>query len=135
MPFTYTLGLLALAIIIPFIILYLRKPKPKDRIIPSLMFLLQNRKTSKQYDFLRKFLTNLLFFIQLLALIGLSFAIAEPFIKIPYDVSLENTIIVLDVSASMQAKEAGTTRFEKAIKEAKKVLSGKNGIILAENVP
>ena len=134
MPFTYTLGLLALASLIPFIILYLRKPKPKDRIIPSLMFLLQNRKTSKQYDFLRKLLANLLFLIQLLALIGLSFAIAEPYIRIPYDISLENTVIVLDASASMQAEE-GATRFDQAIKEAKKVLSGKNSIILAENIP
>ena len=134
MPFTYTLGLLALASLIPFIILYLRKPKPKDRIIPSLMFLLQNRKTSKQYDFLRKLLANLRFLIQLLALIGLSFAIAEPYIRIPYDISLENTVIVLDASASMQAEE-GATRFDQAIKEAKKVLSGKNSIILAENIP
>jgi len=134
MPFANILGLIALASLIPFIILYLRKPRPVDRIIPSLMFLLQNRQTSKQYDFLRKFLTNLLFFIQLLALIGLSIVIAEPFINIPYDVSLENTIVVLDVSASMQADESGT-RFEKAIKEAKKVLSGKNSLILAENIP
>ncbi|MDP6600134.1 MAG: BatA and WFA domain-containing protein [Candidatus Woesearchaeota archaeon] len=135
MPFANTLGLIALASLIPFIILYLRKPRPQDRIIPSLMFILQNKKTSKQSDFLRKFLTNLLFFIQLLALIGLSIAVAEPFIKVPYDVSLENTIVVLDVSASMQADERGTTRFEKAIWEGKKVLSGKNSIILAENIP
>ena len=135
MGFANTLGLIALASLIPFIILYLRKPRPVDRIIPSLMFILQNRKTSRQYDFLRKFLTNLLFFIQLLALIGLSFAIAEPFIKVPYDVSLENTLIILDVSASMQADEGGSTRFDQAIKEAKKVLSGRNSIILAENIP
>ncbi|MBU90125.1 hypothetical protein CMO94_01175 [Candidatus Woesearchaeota archaeon] len=135
MPFANTLGLIALASLIPFIILYLRKPKPQDRVIPSLMFILQNKKTSNQNDFLRKFLTNLLFFIQLLALIGLSLAIAEPFTKVPYDVSLENTVVVLDVSASMQADEGGTTRFDKAIKESKKVLSGKNSIILAENIP
>jgi|TARA_B100001964_G_C14242946_1_gene605981 hypothetical protein len=135
MGFANTAGLLALASLIPFIILYLRKPRPQDRIIPSLMFILQNKKTSRQSDFLRKFLTNLLFFIQLLALIGLSIAIAEPFVKIPYDVSLENTILVLDVSASMQAEEGGLMRFDKAIREAKKALSGKNSIILAENVP
>src|SRR3989338_2907116 len=102
MPFANTIGLLALTSLIPFIILYFRKPRPQDRVIPSLMFILQNKKLSKQSAFLRTFLANLLFFIQLLALIGLSFAIAEPFVKIPYDVSLENTIIVLDVSASMQ---------------------------------
>jgi|TARA_Y100000310_G_scaffold93932_1_gene91572 hypothetical protein len=135
MGFANTLGLLALASLIPFIILYLRKPKPQDRIIPSLMFILQNKEMSKKYNFLRKFLTNLLFFIQLLALIGLSIAVAEPFVKVPYDVSLENTILVLDVSASMQAEEGGSMRFDKAIKEAKKAISGKNSIILAENTP
>ena len=135
MPFGNTLGLIALASLIPFIILYLRKPKPQDRVIPSLMFILQNRKLSRQYDFMKKFLTNLLFLIQLLALLGLSIAIAEPYTKVPYDVSLENTVVVLDASASMQAREGGTTRFDKGIKEAKKVLSGKNSIILAENTP
>ena len=133
MGFENTFGLIALASLIPFILLWLRKPKPVDRVIPSLMFILENRKRSKQYDFWRKFLTNLLFFIQLLALIGLSFAIAEPFVKIPYDVSLENTIVVLDVSASMQAEHG--VRFENAIKEAKRSLSGRNSIIIAENIP
>ena len=135
MPFANTLGLLALLSLIPFIILYLRRPKPQDRVIPSLMFLIQNKKTSKQYDILKKFLVNLLFFIQLAAIIGLSFSIAEPYIKIPYDVSLENTVIVLDASASMQAEEGTTARFDQAINEAKKVLSGKNTIVFAENIP
>jgi len=81
MGFTNTLGLIALASLIPFIILYLRKPRPQDRVIPSLMFLLQNKKTSKQADFLRKFLTNLLFFIQLLVLIGLSLVMRIYFVQ------------------------------------------------------
>ncbi|MAE42591.1 hypothetical protein CMO93_02375 [Candidatus Woesearchaeota archaeon] len=135
MAFLNSVGLWALLSLIPFILLYLRKPKPQDRVIPSLMFILQERKTSQRYNFLQKFLTNLLFLIQLLALIGLSIAVAEPFVKMPYDVSLENTIIVLDASASMQSDEGGKTRFEQAVKEAKKVLSGKNSIILAENIP
>jgi len=76
-----------------------------------------------------------LFLIQLLILIGLSFTIAAPFIKLPYDVSLENTVVILDASASMQAEEGGKTRFQEAVKEAKKVVSGRNSIILAENIP
>jgi len=135
MEFANTIGLFALLGLIPFIILYLRKPKPQDKIIPSLMFVLQNKKNSKQYALLRKFLTNLLFFIQLIALLALSLAVAEPFIKISYDVSLENTVVVLDASASMQAEEGGVSRFERAISEAKKAFSGKNSIILAENTP
>lgn len=135
MGFENTVGFLALLSLIPFIILYLRKPKPQDRVIPSLMFVLQNKKTSRQYDILKKFLTNLLFFIQLLVLIALSIAVAEPVAKVPYDVSLENTIVVLDVSASMQAEEGSRSRFDKAVGEAKGALSGKNSVILAENIP
>ncbi|MBI2208354.1 BatA domain-containing protein [Candidatus Woesearchaeota archaeon] len=135
MPFLNQLGLLALLSLIPFIILYLRRPKPQDRVIPSLMFILQNKKTSTKNSFLRNFLTNLLFFIQILALIGLSVSVAQPYVKLPYDITLENTIIILDASASMQAEDGGKTRFEKAVKEAKSVLSGKNSIILAEHIP
>jgi hypothetical protein len=135
MGFENTAGFLALLSLIPFIILYLRRPKPQDRIIPSLMFILQNKKTSRQSDLLRKFLTNLLFFIQLLALIAMAIAVTEPVAKVPYDVSLENTVVVLDASASMQAKEGGRTRFDKAVIEAKGALSGKNSVILAENIP
>ena len=135
MPFLNQAGLLALLSLIPFIILYLRKPKPQDRVIPSLMFILQNKKTSTKNSFLRNFLTNLLFFIQLLALIWLSVSVAQPYIKLPYDITLENTIIILDASASMQAEDGGKARFEEAVKEAKSALSGKNSIILAEHIP
>lgn len=134
MGFENTIGLFALLSLIPFIILYLRRPKPQDRTIPSLMFLIKEKKTSTKNSFFRKFLTNLLFLIQLLILVGLSFTVAMPFIKLPYDVSLENTIIILDASASMQAED-GKSRFDKAIKEAIKALSGSNSIILAENIP
>ncbi len=134
MGFENTIGLFALLSLIPFILLYLRRPKPQDRTIPSLMFLVKEKKTSTKNSFLKKFFINLLFLIQLLILVGLSFTVAMPFIKLPYDVSLENTIIILDASASMQAED-GKSRFDEAIKEAKKALSGSNSIILAENIP
>ena len=132
--FESTIGLWALLSLVPFIIIYLRRPKPQDKTIPSLMFLIRNKKTSQKYSFLRKLLHNLLFFLQLLALLLLSVSVAAPYIKAPYDVTLENTVVVLDASGSMQAKEK-TSRFDNAVKEAKKVLSGKNSIILAENIP
>jgi len=135
MPFNNLSGLFALLALIPFIILYLRRPKPLDRVIPSLMFLVKEKKMSKQYAFLRKLLRNLLFFLQLLVILCLGFAVAEPFMKIHYDAAKENTIVVLDLSASMQTKDGSTTRFDNGIKEAKKYLSGKISIIFAENIP
>ncbi len=135
LPFQRPLGLLALIAVVVFIILYLRRPKPQDKIIPSLMFIMQDKKRSTQYSFFQKLMTNLLFLLQLLSIFGLSVVAAAPFVKLKYDVTLENTVIILDVSASMNAKEKGISRFGKAAEQAKKVLSGRNSIILAENTP
>ncbi len=134
-PFQRPLGLLALITVAVFIILYLRRPKPQEKIIPSLMFILQDKKRSKQYSFFQKLMTNLLFLLQLLSILGLSLIAAAPFVKLKYDTTLENTVIILDVSASMQAKEKSLSRFDNALEQAKKVVSGRNSIIMAENAP
>ena len=135
LPFSRPFGLWALGAVAVFIILYLRRPKPQDKIIPSLMFIMQDKKRSKQYSFLQKLMTNLLFLLQLLAILGLALVAAAPFIKLKYDTTLENTVVIIDVSASMQAKEKGVSRFDAAIDGARKVLSGRNSIIMAENAP
>jgi len=135
MGFENLAGLWALSALVPFIIIYLIRPKPVEKVIPSLMFVMQERKTSREASFLRKLLENLLFILQLLALAGFAFAISSPFIKIPYSVASENTVIVLDVSASMQAKDGVAIRFDKALSTAKANLDGRISIILAENNP
>ena len=135
MGFENIYGLYALLALIPFIILYLRRPKPLERVIPSLMFLMKEEKTTRQYSFLRKLLQNLLFILQLAALIGLCFAVAIPYINVPSSIMAEKTVVVIDGSASMQTKDGLATRFDNAIEKAKKELGGKNGIVLAENNP
>ena len=135
LPFHRPVGLWALIAVAVFIILYLRRPKPQEKIIPSLMFIMKDNKRSKQYSFFQKLLTNILFLMQLLAILGLALVAAAPYTKLKYDETLENTVIILDVSGSMHAKENGVTRFEKALAEAKKSISGSNSIILAENTP
>ena len=135
LPFQRPHGLWALTAVAVFIILYLRRSKPQDKVIPSLMFMVQDNKRSRQYSFFQKLLTNLLFLLQLLCILGLALVAAAPFVKLKYDVTLENTVIILDISASMQAKEKGVSRFDKAVELAKKSLSGKNSIIMVENTP
>ncbi|MFH1642228.1 MAG: BatA and WFA domain-containing protein [Nanoarchaeota archaeon] len=135
MIFSNPVGLWALLGLVPFILIYLIKPKPKDQVIPSLMFLIKEQQSFKQNAFLRKLLRNLLFLLQILALLGLIFSIASPFIEVPYSVASDNTVIVLDSSASMQTKFGQKTRFERAVDTAKNSLSGKISIILAENIP
>ena len=135
LPLQRPIGLWALIAVAVFIILYLRRPKPQEKVIHSLMFVIQDNKKSRQYSFFQKLMTNLLFLLQLFSILGLSLVAAAPFAKLKYDVTLENTVIILDVSASMQAKEKGVSRFDHGLAQAKKVLSGRNSIILAENIP
>jgi hypothetical protein len=129
------IGIWALLALVPFIIIYLIKPRPKDMTIPSLMFLIKQTQRFKQNAFLRKLLRSVLFFIQLLLLLALAFSIAAPFITVPFAVESENTVIILDSSASMQTKVGTQTRFAKAISLARNSLSGRVSIIAAENMP
>ena len=94
LPFQRPLGLLALIAVAIFIFLYLRRPKPQEKIIPSLMFVMQDNKRSRQYSFFQKLMTNLLFLLQLLSILGLALVAAAPFAKLKYDVTLENTVII-----------------------------------------
>src|SRR3989344_2749793 len=135
MGFGSLTGLYALLVLVPFIILYLRRPKSVEKVIPSLMFLLQEKRQAQKYSFLRKLLRNLLFILQMFGLSAMALTIASPFITLPYTGVTGHTVIVLDVSASMQANDGISTRFEKAVSEAENRLSGTTSLILAENTP
>src|SRR3989338_1834070 len=135
MIFENLFGLWAALFLAPFIILYLIKPKTIEKTIHSLMFLIKEQKHIKEASFLRNFIRNLLFLLQLLALVGMIFAITEPSISVPYSVAVRNTVIVLDASASMQARDGLSTRFGNAVSEARNNLGSENSIILVENSP
>ena len=133
--FNNPVGLYALLALIPLVILYLIRPRPKEMMIPSLMFFMQEKGLSRQSSFLKRLLRDVLFLLHLLALIGLAFAVANPSSILPYDATSKNTIIVLDTSASMHTQEGSTTRFAKALSAAKDNMKGSTSIILAENSP
>ncbi len=131
MPFAAMLGLYALLALVPLIIIYLRRPKPVDRVIPSLMFLFREKGLIKEHSFLKNFLRNLLFFLQLLAITALAFALAKPYLDLEGTAFGSHNIIVLDSSASMQTTMSGVSRFDRAVEEAKSNLGGRTSIILA----
>lgn len=124
-------GIYALLGVLALIIIYLIKPRPKDLTIPSLMFLVRDIGLAKRKAFFERLLRNLIFLLQLIAITGLAFSIMQPSMKTKYDTTAESTVIVLDVSASMQANN----RFNDAIKTAKDSLKGDISIILAEETP
>jgi len=118
--------------VIPLIIVYLLKPKAKDVLIPSVMFITQiTEKQKKIARTIRKIIKDPLFLIQLLILIFLILAIASPYNEERTEIRGGHTIIVLDGSASMQAGD----RNDDAIKLAGEHLTARNSIILAKNTP
>ncbi len=135
MGFQNSIGLYALLAIIILILLYLRRPKPLDKTVPSLMFLMKQRGTQKKYRFFRRLLRNLLLILQILAIAALAFAIAEPYINIPREVATKNTVLIIDTSASSQTNSGIGTRFDEAVTQAKKNMKGTVSIITASNLP
>jgi hypothetical protein len=129
-----SVGLLALLSLVPLILLYLIKPKPKVMSIPSLMFFMKASGATRLTSFLRQFLRDWLFIMQFLILFLLSATLAQPYVNYLHDITSENTVFVIDVSASMQAKEDSGTRFDIAIDTARSLLGSKNTIVLAKDV-
>ena len=113
LPFLAVLGILAL--------IYLRE-RLRTRIdVPALLFWLEVKEDKFR---IRRFLPSLLFFIQALLLLLLVGGLLHPFS--PQRVTEtrgDRWILVFDVSASMQAREGRTRRFELALDQAKQVIN------------
>jgi len=124
-------GLYALLVLAPFILLYIIRPKPKKVIIPSLMFFIKDKSDSNFNSFLQKFFSDLLFYIQFIVLLLLALTVAKPFMVVPSISYADSMVFVIDASASMNAREDGMTRFERALEAAEKRIQGRNSIILA----
>ena len=105
------LGLYGFLFLIPFIIIYLFKPKPIDKAIPSLMFFIKEQKQKKVFSFLRSLLTNLLFLLQLLAILALAFSLIEPFITVTEHVKSRHTVLIINSLASRQTIKYKNKRF------------------------
>ena len=133
--FESLIGLLALVSLIPLIILYLIRPRPKEIQVPSLMFFIKLAGSNIKSSFLRNVLRDLLFIFQFLAIALIALTFAEPYLTYEKEVIGENLAIVLDVSASSQVNENGKTRFELALDNIEKVLGTKNNLILAKSTP
>ena len=95
------MGLVILAII------YLLRPKYHNREVSSTYIWKLSLKYQKQKKRLEKLRQSLLLALQVLVLVSLTLLLARPYLMRP---SNSEKIIILDLSASMQAKEGDTTR-------------------------
>jgi hypothetical protein len=122
MGFVDPLALVFSALYGVLVVFYLRERRRRREVVPSL--LLWN---ALQEDTLRgrRFAPDLLFYLRLLLLTVLIAALARPFVSSDAETttSAQRQILVLDVSASMQAREALGTRFSRALERAREVVA------------
>lgn len=134
--FGNNLGWYAFLVLIPFIILYLIRPKPVKLKVPSLMFFMKRTSTSTAQSLFRHFQNDLLFFIQLLVLSLLALSIVDPSLILNRDVVSSNIVFVIDMSASSQVFEDGNlTRFDIAKEKVEDLATTRNSLVLLKSYP
>ena len=128
MPFSSPLALLGLLSVVPLIILYMIRPKPRDLPFPSTAFILEGE--AKPSASLSRLVTDPLFWTQLLVIVFLVIAAAGPYTE-GRGIQGEHLVVVIDLSASMEAS------FDEAEAIFLRYSSGQDriSIVLAETIP
>ncbi len=128
MPLSNPTALLGLLGIIPLVIIYLIRPRPKEIRFSSTQFLREGE--AKRTAVLSRLISDPLFWVQLLAICSLSLAAAGPFTSEQGPAS-SHLAVVLDGSASMQASISSAQNIIHSYLDRYEKIS----IILAKNVP
>lgn len=123
-PAALALGLLA----VPIILLYMLRLRRREQMISSTLLwreLVKDRTANAPWQRLRR---NLLLLLQLLILAALVLALARPFRQSTRGAG-GNLIVLLDSSASMQARDGdgGSSRFADAAAEVERLIDGLSG--------
>ncbi len=108
-------GLAALLLALPILLLYMLRLRRRDVIVPSTLLwrrALADRRANRPWQKLRH---NWLLLLQLLILATLALALARPAVPTPL-AAHGQIIVLLDVSASMQAQSDHSSRFELALR-------------------
>lgn len=101
-----------------------------------MFFLKELQYQGLKLTFFTTLLRNLLFLLQFLAITAFATAIVKPYTTIPESIAVENTVLIIDVSASSQTMMPnGKTRFDTEIALAKNALGRRNTIIAAGRFP
>jgi len=123
----------AIGFLIPLILLYLIRPRPINVAVPSLMFILKDMGKSRVLHFFRTLFRDILLILQLLAILILALALAKPYLNVEREALVQQSIIIVDASASTRAQ--GDDVFEKIRDAALEKISGDTIIIVNQGSP
>lgn len=129
--FATPLGLAGLAAAVPILLLYLVKPDPEQLSLPTVRFLADESSKESANPVLKRLRRDLLLLVQLLAVAALATALATPFTLVTESQATEETVIVVDASASMATMAGDGTRFERAVAAARESVAGATSVVVA----
>ena len=124
------LGYYSLLSLIFLFILYLIKPKPFKKVIPSIIFLESSKKRNNLRSFFSKFSKDWLMILQFFIILLLCLAIMDISTEYFFKKIDKEIVFVIDASASSKAEYKGRMLFDHYIKDAKKNIGVTNSIIL-----
>lgn len=109
--FLNPLGLLALLGLVPLLAFYFFRPEPEEKVMPSMTFFMEDKKSGAVEKAMQKFRQNLLLLLHILAIIGFAAAIANLYAE--GQGRPENAVVVYDRSASMSDDTQDAMNFVK----------------------
>ena len=129
--FLSPLGLAALLAAVPVVLLYLVQPDPRRIELPTIRFLLDERGEDASNPLFERLKRSLLLLLQLLVIVGLAASLAGPYVDVSRSQTVEETVLVVDGSASMATESGDATRFDRAVAAARESTSGTNTVVFA----
>ncbi|MDS0222978.1 VWA domain-containing protein [Haloarcula sp. S1AR25-5A] len=123
------LGLAALLLAVPIVLLYLIRPDPQELALPTFQFLVAEERQQSATPFLERISRSLLLLLQVLVVLVLAVGLASPYVTVSERATVEETVIVVDTSASMGTDADGQTRFQRAVAAAREEVTGTTSIV------
>ncbi|WP_276271710.1 vWA domain-containing protein [Haloarcula litorea] len=111
-------GLLALLAAVPIVLLYLVRPEPERVELPTFRFLVDEQRQDATSPLLERLSRSLLLLLQVLVVLSLAVGLATPYVPVAERAAVEETVLVVDTSASMATTDGDETRFQRAVAAA-----------------
>ena len=135
MHLAYPLGLVALAALPVLLVLYSLRPRRRRVVVPSSVLWSEALRERQRGFGLQRLLRNSSLLALLLFAAALALALADPG-WVTHAPETGDTVLILDVSASMQSREGDGTRFDEARREAERridALAGDSRMLLVSS--
>jgi len=127
--FLTPLGLAAFGVAVTLVVPYLIRPDPDRVRLPTVRFLAERERQRSTTPLFERLSRSLLLVIQLVALALLAVSLATPYVPVAQQEVVEETVLVVDTSASMATTDGERTRFERAVAAARAEVTDTTSIV------